>query len=225
MPNRLIENQDQVAAPKKLPPSRTITPADVREWFGSRSRPNEALCDEIAGRLTKMRWPSDPPDDPDSPWLQCEILEPDTDRWWDFEGAADAAKTLLASVPAMLSFWDQLRWAPETRAGHEAIKALGGALSLALPYVEFPFGKYERQVRKRPKNWHVPAIIIASFIREALIQSGRGAPALTRNSVLVRVVRQALVRMEYPNIGTVTPTAIGAHLTRWADKYWVPARI
>jgi hypothetical protein len=39
---------------------RPITPTDVQGWF-KQKRPNDAKCMEIADHLTKMRWPSDPP--------------------------------------------------------------------------------------------------------------------------------------------------------------------
>ena len=61
----------------------------------------------MAGRSTR---PSD------SPWLIKEP-EPDPDRWWDFDGAFDAANLLIKSAPAMTSHWRKLEWAPETRGG------------------------------------------------------------------------------------------------------------
>jgi hypothetical protein len=129
-----------------------ITAAEVREWFGRSRKPvlSDALCDEAAGRLNKMRWPCDPPAaDPDPP--EPEI---DTDKWWDFQGVADAANTLLDCVPGMLWHWERLRRLSETRDGYEAIKAFGEALTRALPYIKFPLGEYERRTHhKRPKDW------------------------------------------------------------------------
>jgi hypothetical protein len=205
-------HQDDAEATREQ--SRIITPAEVIRWFGHgrKPRPCDAECGRIAGRLTKMRWPCDA--------ARLPKQEIDTNIWWDFKGATDATNTLLASVPAMLKHWEGLRWAPKTRAGHEAIRALGDALSLALPYIEWPFEKYERQTgRKTPKDWHIPAVVIATIIVPALVQSGRVAPGLSHNSIVVRVVREALTRMGYPNMKTDTSRAIGAHLTRW-DKKW-----
>jgi hypothetical protein len=196
-----------------------ITADEVRQWFGSSCglQLGDAQYDEIAACLTKWRWPSDPPD---SPWLPKEEIETNPNPWWDFQGASDAAKTLLASVPAMLSHWDGLRWAPETNAGYEAIKTLRNALSVAMPYIEWPFGQYERQTgRKQPKAWHIPAILVAQVIVKAMIKAGHDEPGITRNSVVVRVVRKALIRMGYPDPEMVTTTAIGAHLTRWDKKF------
>jgi hypothetical protein len=116
--------------------SRPIAPAEVREWFKSPRMPppSDEVCDEIAAHLTRMRWPSDPSDDPDSPWLPKQ--EADTNQWWDFKGATDAANMLLAGIPAMLSHWEQLQWAPETQDGYAVIESLRDALSHALPYIE-----------------------------------------------------------------------------------------
>jgi hypothetical protein len=106
--------------------ARTITPAEVRDWFGRRPPP-EAACAEIAALLTKMRWASDRPfpalrDGMCWVWPlgQAELVQVpdiDPDPYWDFQGATDAAKTLLASFPRMLRHWDGLVWAPETSGG------------------------------------------------------------------------------------------------------------
>jgi hypothetical protein len=173
-----------------------------------------------------MRWvsdapsPSDPPGTPPSAWRQEPAIK--DDRWWDFQSAAAAANRLLDDLPRMLRHWDRLRWAPETRDGFEKIKALGDALSLALPYIEFPLGKYERathHTRSRPKPWHIPALVIANIVVEALIKSGAHSPRTTRNSTVVRIVRAAFVRMDYQNIGMITTDAIGAYLTRRSAKF------
>jgi len=201
--------------------SRTITAAEVREWFGNsgKSKLDEAQYSEIAAGLTKFRWSGDPPPPPDSPWIPKEI-ESDPNRWWDFRAATDAAKLLMGSVPPMLSHWDGQRWAPETRGGYDAIKSLGNALSTAMPYIEWPFGYYKRQTRpKRPKAWHTMALVVAWLVIRVMVQAGHDNPGITRNSVVVRVVRNALIRMNFSNSGIITLTAIGAHLTRWDKRF------
>jgi hypothetical protein len=227
----LIAERSAPSDEKKPRQSRTITGAEVREWFKHHRKPwpSDVLCDEVAARLTKMRWSSDAPlpvledgmwwvkETPDSPWVQ----KPDdaADSGWDFQGATDAANNLLANAPAMLRHWDRLRWAPETRTGYEAIKTLQDALELALPYIEWPFGKYERQnpqKRLRPKDWHVRAHFIAHIIGNALIQSGHRAPGLAGNSIVVMIVREALIRIRCPDIDRGT---IAQYLTRWAKKH------
>ena len=51
------------------------------------------------------------------------------------------------------------------------------------------------------------------------IRIGHGEPGITRNSVVVRIVRNALVRMNFQDVKMTTPAAIGAHLTRWDKKF------
>ena len=200
--------------------SRTITAAEVRGWFGSspKSRLGATQYREIAAYLTKIRWPSDT-----GPLFQpCPVaVEPDeADRYWDFGAAFAAAKLLLESMPAMLRHWNGLLWAPETRGAHPAIKALQDALTVALPYIEWPFGVYERQTgRKKPKIWHLPAVMVANIVIKAMIEAGHDDPGITRNSIIVRVVCKALIRMRYPHVHMITASAVGAHLTRWDKKY------
>jgi hypothetical protein len=207
--------------PSRAKGSRKITAAEVRRWVGNskRSKLGPAQCNEIAEALTSYRWPADPPSPPGSPWVPREI-DGDPDRWWDFKATTEAAKALLKSAPAMLSHWEGQRWTSQTRDGFDVIKALGDALFLAMPYIEWPFGYYERQARRRqPKPWHTMAVIIANLVIKVLIESGQNAPGITRNSVVVRVIRNALVRMDFPNSKMITPSAIGMHLERWDKKY------
>jgi hypothetical protein len=198
--------------------SRTITATEVRDWFGKsrQSLLGNAQYREIAAYLTKIRWPSDT-----GPLFQpCPVAteSDESDRYWDFDAAFDAAKLLLESMPAMLRHWNGLLWAPETRGGHPAIKALQDTLTVALPYIEWPFGKYERQTgRKQPKAWHLPAVMVARVVVKAMIEAGHDEPGITRNSVVVRIVRKALIRMGVLN--EITTSAVGAHLTRWDKKY------
>ena len=199
--------------------SRTITAAEIREWFGNsgKSKLDEAQYSEIAAGLTKFRWPADPPPPPDSRWIPKEI-EADPNRWWDFRAATD--KLLMGSVLPMLSHWEGQRWAPETRGGYDAIKSLGDALSTAIPYIEWPFGHYKRQTRpKRPKAWHTMALVVAGLVIRVMVEAGHDDPGITRNSVVVRVVRKALIRMNFSNSQMITLTAIGAHLTRWDKRF------
>jgi hypothetical protein len=194
---------------------RIITGAEVRGWFarGRKPPPSEDACFEIATRLTKTRWKSDSPMPaiPDNMWwvraYPCPVWFPEpyvADPWWNPEEAAAAAKALLEDVPAMLWHWHRMQTAPETlpgqkparlRGGYDAIERLRIALDAALPYIEFPVGEYERQDRrkaKRPKDWHLPAIVAAHFIGKALCSE-----STARDSVRVRVVTTALGRMGY----------------------------
>jgi hypothetical protein len=191
----------------------------VRGWFGkSRNHQlSESQYREFGARLTSFRWPGDPPDPPDSPWLIKEP-EPDPDRWWDFDGAFDAANLLIKSAPAMTSHWRKLEWAPETRGGTQAIETLEKALVAALPYIEFPFGTYPRQTgRKKPKPWHIVAVMIAHHVIKALSDAGQANPAISRNSVAARVVQRALIRMGFVRVLQVSTVA--QQLVRWDRQY------
>jgi len=202
--------------------SRRITAAEVKEWFGD-SRQAQ-LCESqyyrIATRLTNFHWPGDPPAHPDSPWLPKVITEPDDDRRWDFRAVTDAAKLLRDSMSKMLAFQEGLRPTSQTRGGYRAIKTLQVALLAALPYIEWPFGQYERQTAyKEPKKWHTYAFLVALVTIDEMINAGHIEPGITRNSVVVRVVQKALIRMGIPQSKTLSNTAIGAFLTRWNERY------
>jgi hypothetical protein len=216
--------------------ARTITPAEVQDWFGRRS-PTEAACAEIAALLTKMRWASDDPlptlrDGMRWAWPRdqaepVQVPDIDPDPYWDFQAATDAAKTLLASFPRMLRHWDGLSWAPETSGGYTAIEATEDALLAALPYIEWPFGKYERQDHRKKMHladWHMPALVIKNIVSEALMKCGRSsAPRFSRDAAATRVVHNALARMGYRvsrRKGEESETnTIAAFLRRW-EKHW-----
>jgi hypothetical protein len=221
------------------PPSRTIASAEVVGWFEKcrKPRPNESLCTEIAVRLTKMSWASDPPEtfglknydelrakgmitlkrrDAESRW-EAVIDKPD-DRWWDMRGTASAANTLIENMPRMLRFWEGLRPLPNALKGRKAIKALAKSLSDAHPFIEWPFGKYERldpRKQARPRSWHTPAVAIAHIVVTALMQSGHRSRITAADSITVKVVRGALIRMGYPQVEMST---IARYLERRAKK-------
>lgn len=199
---------------------RIINASEVREWFGRSVQLSEAQYWEIASRLTKLAWPSDPPAASGSYWLPREGIDDNPDLWWDFRGSSDAAKKLLESLPPMTAHWERLKWAPETRAGSEVLKTLTDALSAAMPYIEWPLGYFERRTgRKKPKAWHTPTLIIARIIINAMIEAGHEQPGISRNSVVVRIVLKALIRMRYPDLAMITASAIGTHLDRCDKRF------
>jgi hypothetical protein len=150
--------------------------------------------------------------------LLLEEQDSDPFLWWDVKGASDAAQTLRDGIPLMISHWEGLRPTLETRTAHEAMKTLQSALDVAMPYIKWPFGRPERHYRRqRLKAWHLPAVQIAFFIIEVMVRAGHNSPGITRNSVVARVVRQALIRMGY--LKEVGLGAIGAHLTRWDQQF------
>jgi hypothetical protein len=204
--------------------SRTITATEVEGWVGKsrNSKIGKVQFHEIAAGLTRLRWPSDPEPPPGSNSFENEalVVESYDGNLWDFSAVTAAAKTLLKNAPAMLSFWEEQRWAPQTREGFDAIENLGEALFLAMPYIEWPLGYYDGKASpKRPKPWHVMALVIAKLVINSMVAAGQVQPGITRNSVVARIVHRALARMNFPGSKMITPTAIGAHLTRWDRKY------
>ena len=210
--------------------ARTITAAEVRVWFvgGPKSKPwpSEALCAEVAARLTKFRWASEWPSPEisdegaaaiswDNPWTSERECYP----CWDSEEAAHAAKALLKNIPAMLAHYSPMR----QHDGYDAIERFRVALDAAIPFIEFPFGKYDRdEARKRqlhpkhPKPWHASAIPVARVTIDALRRSGHTVEGTSHNTITVRIVRDALVRMGFDDI---EKPAIAKVLTKWADEH------
>lgn len=221
--------------------TRPITPAEVRAWFarGRKPWPDDALCAEIADRLTKtIRWPSNDA----SPKLKRRTQR---GRMTEAQAWAAQVKALLDDVPTMLERLD------ENSDGYAAIEAMREALLRALPSIEFPFGSPEEaeatlkqtillwpelaEVRPvgpkemRPAVWHMHAVLIARIISKALKQIGRHS-SLHRNSVLVRVVSDALVRIGFTEISDNDEDdgaplidrvhgAVSMHLIRWCGKF------
>jgi hypothetical protein len=201
---------------------RTITAAEVKTWFGNSrklsSKPEK--YSEIATRLTRLRWPGDPPPAPKAD-LKSRTRSKSSSGFWNFDAATEAAKRLHSFLPAMILHWqDSPEWSPETRPAYEAIKALDETLSVAMPYIEWPLGRYERQTgQKRPKEWHLYSILIASFVLQALIGAGDANPGISHNSLVVKIIKTALVRINIPGSKTLSTGAIGAHLKRWKDTH------
>jgi hypothetical protein len=67
------------------------------------------------------------------------------------------------------------------------------------------------------------ALIVARLVIGVMVEAGHNDPGISRNSVVARVVRKALIRMNFSNSQMITLTAIAAHLTRWDKKYGLTA--
>lgn len=223
---------------------RTITGAEVMKWFmrGHKPWPAEQLCVGIAARLNKMRWPVDPPLPAlaEDEWYEIDyshdgsftirVAPCPSDPWWDSEKAAARAKALVDDIPAMLWHWHRMQGTrfetlpgqkpKHLRGGYDAIERLRVALDAALPYIEFPFGEYERQdhrKRKRPSPWHAHAVAVTHVIADALRQSGHPVRGTSHNSAVVRIVCKALVRIGYDR--NITSDAVAKHLTGWYAEF------
>ena len=161
-----------------------------------------------------------------------KIASCSSDPWWNPDLAAARAKALLDDVPAMLWHWHRMQATPDEtrpgqkpvhlRGGYDAIQRLRVALDAALPYIEFPFGEYERQdhrKKKRPKPWHAHAVGITPLIANALRQSGKLVRGATHNSALVRIVCRGVGPELDSDENIVKPTAVAAMLTDWYAEF------
>lgn len=201
----------------------TITAQEVAGWLNHAAKglPAES-CEELARFIERMRRV-----EPEAERERFDARDPPADRWWDLGAATEAAKLLASSMSKMIEHWEGLRWAPETRGGHEAMLVLATALEAALPYIEFPFGEYERhaqQQRARPKPWHVPAVAIAHRATKTMTSAGRSIS----DAALAGFVFKALGRLSHNpagrlgsdfNFGTITVKAVNMYLRRRRKKY------
>jgi hypothetical protein len=195
---------------------RTITVGEVKEWLGksAKSKLNEPQYCAIAAYLTRCKWPGDPPAPPDSPWL-ARTIDDDRKQWWDCKRVGQVARTLLDNMPAIVSRLEKTQ-----RSDKDAARTLQEVLSKIVEYVEWPFGRYERQSGQKPiKLWHTYAQLIARTVISAIIEAGHESPAVTNNSVVVGVVQKAMIKMNVPNANVISRGAIGAYLTRWDKKF------
>jgi hypothetical protein len=97
--------------------------------------------------------------------------------------------------------------------------ALSTALTVAMPFIEYPFGEYARTTgRKEPKSWHMPAVLVLPTILRAMMDAGHKNPGLARDSVAIAVLHQGLSQIGLRGMAMMTPTALAAHLRRW--RFW-----
>ena len=183
----------------KPPP---ITGEEVQGWFERFSKPHPSAddCSELAWFITGIAWPDPNP-----------LHDAGVATVWNFDGVPKAAKILLANLPLMLSPFAVPAIRPGDHVGRAALVELQAALERAVPYLESPYRRTDNN-RHRLKSWHVPAALLKFPIFGALVRAGHRRPGITRNSIVVGVLRLALERMGH---GTIEPGAIGQHLTRW----------
>jgi hypothetical protein len=187
-----------------------ITALELRQLLEEKygSSLSDESCKALVDLVRRMAEP--PPRRP--PETAADINLP---VWcWDMAEVADAAETLH-------------------EAGHEAVKQLSDALATALPYVKHPLGAYERNQKKRPKELHLPAVIIANALDKALSEAGHTKPAFSRNSIPVRVIHAILIRLDLLPVIHETEkeahkkteaarSAISTHIDRWWKAYGRP---
>jgi hypothetical protein len=214
--------------------TRPVAGDEVLAWFKNHRQPwpSSAHCDAIADRINRIAagpWTDEEYDAA----IDAEIAkfyaaagvqrpppapEADVREYWDFNEVTAAAKTLLAAIPNMRDHWTRLEWAPETRGGTSAMDTLAEALTIAMPLIEWPFGRYERvSGQKKNKDWHFHALALAPLILRAMQNAGHQRLSLERNSIAVKILQQALNRASDRIVGIDEP-AIAQFLKRW--KGW-----
>jgi hypothetical protein len=201
------------------PGSHDISAAEIAKWYG---RSSLELREEIATKLNKMRWPTDPKT-PDNE--QKEQRHPlDDVYFWDTKAAAKAIRLLVEEVLPDASHLARIlenpRF-PQTQDLWKKIGALKLGLAELLEFIEWPFGppsSIYRNGYKRPKDWHVFAVAVAKVIIDASAKLGLPEPAITENSRLASAVHHALIRMGVRSVTTVGAGAVGSHLVRWVKR-------
>jgi hypothetical protein len=166
-----------------------------------------------------------------SPWR----AELDPEAAWEDEledlfqcskTAAAAARSLAAMLPAWLKLLDRLQhdeklrerlawmypesmsWA-SSDARLDAVKSFAEQLSAALPHFDFPLFNVrprDHRKRKRPKDWHMAAVLIARHIIRSFKARGLKKPRFSKSSIVTYVILSALRRQGYkvPEGGTDT---------------------
>lgn len=111
---------DKKQSPAKKTCDRTIAMEEVRKWFESFSKPwpNDDACREVAAKLTKMKWPMDPPELVDSCSLPSATPPNATPGLFSM---AKPANALLAVLPAHARHWRKMVETSETKVASAAV--------------------------------------------------------------------------------------------------------
>lgn len=194
-----------------------IVAAEVKTWFGPKCRLSRTEFERIARELNNFR----PRHPYSSPNFQPPVLP--QKEYWDRLSVSEAAKTLIQAIPHMLSHWRGLTPTPNSLLGKQAIEHLEKALVLAKHFIDWPFGAYEpRTSRTTIKPWHPVAVVVARVVVGAMKRGGVSSPGLSRNSVVVRVIKCALRRLEIEGAQMITESAIAMQLKRHHERWFVP---
>jgi hypothetical protein len=205
-------------APSTPSPSGSldISAAEVRRWYG---RSSIELCEQIATKLNKMRWPTDPKVPEKEQKEQKNPL--DEVHFWDTKAGAKAIRLLveeiLPSASHLARILEHPRF-PQTQGRWKKIEAQKLGLTELLEFIEWPFGRDSTRGYKPPRDWHVFAVLVAQVFIDASAKLGLPEPAITENSRLARAVHHALIRMGFKKVGYVKPGAVGSHLVRWVKR-------
>jgi hypothetical protein len=161
-----------------------------------------------------LTWPGDPNPEPDLIAATTEL-----DELWDFKRVSSAAKLLLAALPEITAHWKEIsRLLPDSTICHD-LQELERRLSATLEYIEFPLGRSTTIAPRIRKPWQNYSLLIARIVINRMTRRGRTHVAISRNSIVVRIVHCAMLHINVEDIQTVTKSGISAFLSRWDQGY------
>jgi hypothetical protein len=109
---------------------------------------------------------------------------------------------------------------PDDHDALDALQQMRISLTETMPMIEFPFGPVH--TRPRPPNtskpWRTYALALSTAIIPEMTNAGHANISISKNSVLVRIIREVMVRMKIPG-AHVTDSAISAFLIEF-DRYY-----
>jgi hypothetical protein len=201
---------------------RPIKAEEIAAWYGTFLKPvlSAEQFDAIAKAINGWWWPGDEPPADASPETEAasrKYME-EAIYLWDFKQVTKAAKTLLDKLPAIQR--QRTKLVPHDYVGLGALEQLSILLTETMPMIEFPWGPGDTR-EGRPhisKLWQSYALLIGQTIIPEMSKAGHETTSISRNSVIVRIVREVMMRMKIEG-AHVTETAISAFLVRW-DKFY-----
>jgi hypothetical protein len=110
----------------------------------------------------------------------------------------------------MLKYWEDRRASTENNAAYYAMLVFRDAIMLALPHIEYLGKSYPKQKTKNWGVWHLQAISLAYYVRQALIKAGHESPRLSQNAPTIKIVHKALMRAKF----SVERPAVAKYLSR-----------
>lgn len=200
-------------------PWRAITASEVERWFGPSSRPKltGAAYANLAEYFTFAQWPTDKA----NPLVSWEIMDDTKSNEISMcRQFHELTTKLVYTAEALRAVWISRAGEVERQVGYDTLRRLEDAAREASPLVERLYKINRRPAGwKRPKLWHIYSVAFAQVVIRTLVDAGHKRPAISRNSVVVRVVHHVLVRMGFPDIKMTSQNAIAAHLNRCNQRF------
>jgi hypothetical protein len=202
--------------------SRPIKADEIAAWYGTFLKPvlTAEQFDALANSINGWLWPRD--ENAANACTEQEAVHckhtKEAAYLWDFEKVTEAARTLLDNFAAVQSLRKRLM--PNDHDALDALEQLKISLIKTMPMIEFPFGPVH--TRPRPPNtskpWRTYALALSLAIIPEMTKAGLVKISISKNSVLVRIIREVMLRMKIPG-AHVTDSAISALLIEF-DRYY-----